>query len=102
MAEKPGGRPSISTRIGPSKPSIRFAETLNSRALPGADRGLRRLSVTWKSGWLRADVRVYLKSGPCRPRTSLILTRYSPSAGAVKCSRESLPSSRWPSSSLSK
>ena len=44
---------------------------------------------------------MYRKSGPWSPRTSLILTRYSPSAGAVKNSRESLPSSRWLSSSFS-
>ena len=45
---------------------------------------------------------MYLKSAPSEPRTSLIFTRYWPSAGAMNSSFESLPSSRWDSSSLSK
>ena len=50
VTRNPGGTPAISTRIGPSKPSIRWAETLNSLAPPAPTAGLAPPSVTLKSG----------------------------------------------------
>ena len=47
---KPGGSPSTSMRIGPSKPSLRFAVNVSSRPLPGLTWGSRPPSVTSKDG----------------------------------------------------
>ena len=50
VTRNPGGAPPISTRIGPSKPSIRCAATLNSLALPAPTVGSAPLTLTLKSG----------------------------------------------------
>ena len=50
VTRNPGGTSAMSTRIGPSKPSIRSADTLNSLALPAPTLGLAPANVTLKSG----------------------------------------------------
>jgi len=62
-------------RIGPLKPSIRSAFTVNGLPLPALIVGLLPVSDTLKSGVGRRIVSSYLKSSPEKPRTSVTRTK---------------------------
>ncbi len=64
VAEKPGGRPLRSTRIGPSKSSIRWAVTLNSLALPAINRQVCAVERDLEIRATRADRERIAEIGP--------------------------------------
>ena len=97
-ALKPGGRLSSRTSIGPSKSSMRSAFTAIAAAPPFVTAGAVGLKETLKLGLGSRTVRRKADSGPPWPRASPTRTWYSPSAGASKARRESLPKPGPPSS----